>query len=138
MSGTTQPDAADDLGGSDKIAGQDQSTDASKLIDDQNDDTAHGAELEQKVTDAEARADKFARALFEARAAATGRLADPTDLPFNAELLDDADAFTAAIDALLQAKPHLASRKPAWGDVGAGQGQPASGGPSFADLFASG
>jgi hypothetical protein len=74
-------------------------------------------------------------ALFEARVAATGRLADPTDLPFSGELVDDSDALTAAIDALLAAKPHLASRKPAWGDVGAGQTKAGDGGPSFADLF---
>lgn len=100
------------------------------------------SELEQKLTAAETRigeltaaGDKHAKALFEARVAATGRLADPTDMAFNAALLDDADALSAAVDALLAAKPHLASRKPAWGDVGAGQTQHREAGPTFADLF---
>lgn len=74
-----------------------------------------------ELDDAAARADRYARELFTARVTATGRLADPTDLPFSAELLDDPEALTAAIDALTEAKPHLASRKPAWGNVGAGQ-----------------
>lgn len=93
------------------------------------------ANAESRATDAETRADTYARALFEARVAATGKLADPTDMPFSAELLDDADAFTAAIDALLAAKPHLANRRPAWGDVGAGQTTHTEGGPTWADLF---
>lgn len=92
----------------------------------------------QKLADAEARADKYARALFDARVAATGRLADPTDMPFNAALVDDADALSKAIDALLAAKPHLASRKPVWGDVGAGQSKDTATGPSFADLLRGG
>ncbi|WP_181390344.1 hypothetical protein [Mycobacteroides abscessus] len=106
------------------------------------------SEAEQKLADAEKRiaeladaadrADKYARALFEARVAATGRLADPTDMPFTAELVDDTEALTAAIDALLAAKPHLASRKPVWGDVGAGQTKSSDSGPSFADLFRGG
>ncbi len=51
--------------------------------------------------------------------AATGRLADPTDLPFDEAYLKDAEALTAAIDDLLARKPHLASRRPV-GDVGQG------------------
>ena len=74
-----------------------------------------------ELDDAQTRADGYARELFTARVTATGRLADPTDLPFNAELLDSPDALGQAVTDLLAAKPHLASRKPAWGDVGAGQ-----------------
>lgn len=62
------------------------------------------------------------RRLFETLVEKSGRLADPTDLAFDAALLDDA-ALTAAIDALLEAKPHLASRRVA-GDVGQGAGEP--------------
>lgn len=65
------------------------------------------------------RTDDLATALFTERVRATGRMADPSDLPFNAELLDDPDALTAAIDTLLASKPHLASRTPR-GDVGQG------------------
>jgi hypothetical protein len=71
------------------------------------------------------RADDLAARLHTALVAATGRLADPSDLPFEESHLDDADALSAAIDDLLSRKPHLASRKP-HGDVG--QGASASGG----------
>lgn len=66
-----------------------------------------------------ARADQLAQRLHLALVTATGRLADPTDLPFDATHLDDADALTAAVDELLARKPHLASRRPT-GDVGQG------------------
>lgn len=51
----------------------------------------------------------------------TGRLADPSDLAYDAEHLDDADALTAAIDELLESKPHLAKRTPR-GSIGQGEG----------------
>ncbi|PND58132.1 hypothetical protein CRM90_09095 [Mycobacterium sp. ENV421] len=64
-------------------------------------------------------ADAYAQRLHTELVRSTGRLADPTDLPFDAEHLDDTDALTAAIDALLADRPHLASRKPV-GDIGQG------------------
>lgn len=63
--------------------------------------------------------DDLAHRLHAAQVAATGRLADPTDLPYDETLLDDPVALTAAIDALLATKPHLASRRPT-GNVGQG------------------
>ncbi len=71
------------------------------------------------------RADDLAKRLHTALVAATGRLADPTDLPFDESHLDDADALTAALDDLLTRKPHLASRRPT-GDVGQGLSPDAS------------
>lgn len=70
------------------------------------------------------RADDLAAALWTARVTATGRLADPSDLPYpeDADPLD-ADAVTAAVDDLLTRKPHLASRRPR-GDVGQGVSGP--------------
>ena len=59
--------------------------------------------------------------LFAVLVEGTGRLADPSDLAFDAALLDD--GLEAAIDALLEAKPHLASRRVV-GDVGQGAGEP--------------
>lgn len=63
--------------------------------------------------------DDLARRLHTELVRATGRLADPTDLPFDAAHLDDPDALAAAIADLLDRKPHLASRRPA-GDIGQG------------------
>jgi len=65
------------------------------------------------------RTDELAGRLHTALVAATGRLADPTDLQFDEAHLDDAEALTSAVDALLAVKPHLASRTPR-GDVGQG------------------
>lgn len=64
-------------------------------------------------------ADELAQRLHTELVRATGRLADPSDLPFNEENIDDPDKLSAAIDVLLEAKPHLATRKPA-GDIGQG------------------
>lgn len=71
------------------------------------------------------RADALAAALVTAQAAVTRRLADPTDLPYSDDLLDDdglvdVDKVRAAVDELISAKPHLAARRPRGGDVGQG------------------
>lgn len=66
-----------------------------------------------------AQTDAYALRLHTALVAATGRLADPADLPYDAAHLDDAEALTAAVDELLADKPHLATRKPV-GDIGQG------------------
>lgn len=65
------------------------------------------------------KSDDLARRLHVALVAATGKLADPSDLPFDEAHLEDTDALTAALDELVTRKPHLASRKPA-GDIGQG------------------
>jgi len=64
-------------------------------------------------------ADALATRLHTELVRATGKLADPTDLPFNADHLADAGTMSAAIDALLEAKPHLAARR-ITGDIGQG------------------
>ena len=76
--------------------------------------------------------DTYAQRLHTEMVRATGKLADPTDLPFDAEHLDDPDVLAAAVDDLLARKPHLASRKPL-GDIGQG---PVSGGSPGIDLAA--
>lgn len=65
------------------------------------------------------RADDFAHRLHTALVEATGRLADSRDLPYDESHLEDSQALSAAIDALLADKPHLATRKPA-GNIGQG------------------
>jgi hypothetical protein len=72
-----------------------------------------------RLRTAQARADELARQLFTARVAAIGKLADPTDLDYSADLLDNADALNVAVDELVTRKPHLKSRKPS-GNVGQG------------------
>lgn len=76
---------------------------------------AESAKYRQRAQQADALAGRLQTALV----AATGRLADPSDLPFDESLLADPAALTTAVDDLLARKPHLASRKPR-GDVGQG------------------
>lgn len=79
-------------------------------------------------------ADALAQRLHTELVRATGRLADPTDLPFDAEHLEDSDKLTAAVDELLDAKPHLATRRPS-GDIGQGNRGAASGPFSLLDVL---
>lgn len=65
------------------------------------------------------RADELAHSLHRVLVEQTGRLADPSDLEFNEDHLDDPEALTAAIDELLSNKPHLATRI-ARGDIDQG------------------
>lgn len=77
--------------------------------------------------------DNLARRLHVALVAATGRLADPTDLAFDEAHLEDAAALSAALEDLIVRKPHLASRKPS-GDIGQGA-SPYAGGVSLAGIL---
>jgi hypothetical protein len=63
--------------------------------------------------------DEYAQRLHTELVRATGRLADPTDLPFDEGHVADADTMAAAIEDLLKRKPHLASRRPT-GEIGQG------------------
>lgn len=64
-------------------------------------------------------ADALAQRLHTALVGATGRLQDPTDLAFDESHLASEEALTAAVEALLVNKPHLASRK-TFGNIGQG------------------
>lgn len=86
-------------------------------------DREYVEKLRKEAADARVRAkdrDTLAAALWAANVAATGRLADPTDLalPDDADPLDQ-EAVEVAVTELLARKPHLASRRPR-GDVGQG------------------
>ena len=67
-------------------------------------------------------ADDLAHRVHRLMVERTGRLADPDDLEFDEEHLQDEATLAAALDALLDAKPHLASRRPT-GDIGQGATQ---------------
>lgn len=69
------------------------------------------ASARTRAREAEARADSLARELWSARVAALGLLADPSDLPYDPELLADPDGISAAVAELLAAKPHLRRRQ---------------------------
>ncbi|MBA2785700.1 hypothetical protein H1J40_05855 [Mycobacterium canettii] len=118
---TTTVDKADDT--------EDTASDTEQVTDDPGDheqpDTfprSYVEELRQengRYRQRAQQADQYAQRLHTELVRATGRLADPTDLPFDAEHLDDADKMAAAIDDLLARKPHLVNRRPV-GDIGQG------------------
>lgn len=69
-------------------------------------------ELEEKNT-------AMATRLHAALVARDGRLANPDDLPFNPDHLEDETALTAAITDLIKSRPGLKARS-AGGDIGHG------------------
>jgi hypothetical protein len=80
------------------------------------------------------RADDLAHRLHTELVRATGKLADPEDLPFDDSHLDDPDALAAAVDDLLARKPHLASRRPT-GEIGQGAAPSAASSVDLAALL---
>jgi hypothetical protein len=79
------------------------------------------------------RADALSHRLHAELVRATGKLADPSDLAFDEAHLEDPATLSAAVDALLTAKPHLAPRRP-MGDIGQGA-KPAGGGVDLAAIL---
>lgn len=71
-----------------------------------------------RANTAEARTAELERALFTERVRALDVLADPSDLPYDPEALDDPDALRAAVDALVSKRPHLRRRGVAGTDTG--------------------
>ncbi|BAX92046.1 hypothetical protein [Mycobacterium shigaense] len=128
MSEDVQPDAA-----TDRQVSQDETPDdtagATNAASDDADQfprdyverlRKESAGYRDKAKTAEGRSDELARQLFAARVAATGLLADPRDLPFDANWLDSETELRGAIAALLDDKPHLKARN-VTGDIGQGR-----------------
>ena len=64
--------------------------------------------------------DELSHRLHRELVKADGRLQDASDLDFDEAHLEDDEALKAAIDSLLESKPHLKARR-ATGDIGAGK-----------------
>lgn len=71
---------------------------------------ARSAGYRTRATAAEARTSELETALFTERVRALDMLADPGDLPYDADLLDDPDALRAAAEALVSKRPHYRRR----------------------------
>ncbi len=96
--------------------------------------------LRQEAAEARVKAKKaadLAREVFTLRVAATGRLADPSDLPYDESLFNDPSKLDAAIDELVAQHPHYAARKPR-GDVGQGASRPDTGAVDLAAILRAG
>lgn len=77
------------------------------------------ADYRTKAKDAEAKADALARKLHTALVTATGKLENPSDLPYDAKHIEDSGQLDAALDALLTDRPYFAKRV-VRGDAGQG------------------
>lgn len=104
----------------------DPTPDETGQIDQSDDAESFPREYVQKLRDESAKyrqrasdRDEIATRLHTALVAATGKLADPSDLAFDDAHLSDPDALTAAIEELVARKPHLGSRRPV-GGIGQG------------------
>ncbi|PJE23670.1 MAG: hypothetical protein CK431_09970 [Mycobacterium sp.] len=87
-----------------------------------------------RAKQADERAGELAKRLHRELIAATARLENPDDLPFDAEHLDDPEKLSAAIDALLSERPYFAKRKVA-GDAGQGPRGGSDGGVNLLELL---
>lgn len=68
------------------------------------------ASYRRRLRAVETRAEELAADLWTERVAALGILADPSDLPYDADRLDSPDEIRAAAEELVAAKPHLRAR----------------------------
>lgn len=66
---------------------------------------------------AEETAEQLGRELYRLRVESLGILADPDDLPYDADLLGDTERLREAAEQLAQSKPHLRARR-AGGNIG--------------------
>lgn len=69
------------------------------------------ARYRRQLRETEDERDELAGALWLERVTALGTLADPTDLPFDADALHDPDRLRELADELVTRKPHLRSRR---------------------------
>ncbi|GAB7068766.1 hypothetical protein H7J06_05925 [Mycobacterium hodleri] len=95
------------------------------------------AKYRTRAKDAEARIHTLSRELFALKVAALDKLADATDLEYNADFLDDPDALALAVDELLEKRPHYAKRNRPNGAVGQGDRGDSVAAPTFAALLQS-
>lgn len=139
-------DPDDELEGSESDATEADELEDGADDDSPDDDDLPGGELARarrqaaryrtELRDLEGRADELVAELWRARLELDGRLADPDDLPVDPELVDDPDGIRAAVDSLLERKPHLRSRR-IRERAGQGEGNPAAS-VSLAELLSRG
>lgn len=101
-------DATPDVDTTDTSSEDEQETFPRKYVEELR--TENGT-YRNRAKDAEAKADELAQALWTERVRSLGVLADPADLPYDPEALDDLEQIKAQADELLEAKPHLRTRQ---------------------------
>lgn len=113
VSDDTSQTSADD-GTAEGAAQQDPADDADTF------DRAYVEDLRKESAGYRTQVRELQQQLHRLKVEQSGMLADPADLAFDPEHLADPAALTAAIDALLVAKPHLKARR--FDPAGAAQG----------------
>lgn len=101
-------DATPDVDTTDTSSEDEQETFPRKYVEELR--TENGT-YRNRAKDAEAKADELAQALWTERVRSLGVLADPADLPYDPEALDDLEQIKAQADDLLASKPHLRTRQ---------------------------
>lgn len=131
----------DYLVGADKEAGEEVSDTASPTPDEQDVqseetfDRAYVEDLRKESAGYRTQLRTVQEQLHRLQVEQTGKLADPADLAFDPVHLDDPDALTAAIDALLEAKPHLKRRALPVGAAAQGPKNSVTGDVNLVDLM---
>lgn len=92
----------------------------------------------QRARDAETERDTLRRELWTYRVTATGLLADPEDLPYDADLGDDAEAIAEAARALITRKPHMARSGTSGPLPDAHSSEPSTGAVSWGSMLRAG
>ena len=104
----------------------DTAPEVEETVEDTTEEDTFPREYVEKLRDESAKyrqragkADDLARRVHRLMVEQTGLLADPEDLEYDEEHLDDPEKLQSAVNDLLARKPHLAARRPR-GDVGQG------------------
>lgn len=116
---TTDVDTDDEATQETAEAPQEEETYTRDYVKKLRDENAKARVKAKAADEANERADALAHRLHLALVEQDGRLQDARDLPFRPEHLEDPDALTDAITALLEDRPTLANRRPK-GDAGQG------------------
>lgn len=92
----------------------------------------------KRATDAEQAVEDLRRKLWGHEVAALGLLADPEDLPYDAEAAGDPEAVKAAAEALIARKPHMARTSTSGPLPDAADREPSPGGISWSAMLRGG
>jgi hypothetical protein len=131
---TYSADTADDAPGAQSDANEGGDTFPREVVERLRSENAGHRTKTKAVED---RADALAKQLHTALVTATGKLENPAELPFDPEHLENGENLSAAIEALIEAKPYLAKRL-VKGDAGQGQRGGADGGVNLLSLLKGG
>lgn len=72
---------------------------------------AEAAKYRRQRNEARQLAEDYGRRLFTELVRSSGKLTDATDMPYSEELLENPEELAAAIDDLIEQKPHLKARQ---------------------------